>query len=405
MFVSALDPPDEEEESELELTDSPDEAEDEERARREGDGDLTETETAEEEDENLSEREVERKPAPKRQQAECQMCVHSRAEIDHLLQENKKLKAELSKRTMDEEFLRGNPDRVSYYTGLPWFPILLSIVNAVKPFLPPSNELSPFQMVLLTLARLRLDLSVQHLSHLFNVSADALSTTFANTVEVLYAHLHPLVHWPERHRLQVTMPGEFLKAFGEGFAIILDCFEVHTEGISHSQDAQNFNHDDNKHTKKYLIGITPQRSITFISRGWEWHDSDMHITENCGLLSKLLPGDVVLASRGFGIQGREGLMCAEVRDSAWQEAGRQLDAKGIEDTQAIEHIWSHVKTVTDGMQSKYTMLQKRVPFSLLLPCEGEELTLLDKVVTVCCILHNMSPSVLVKTEEDDKSVS
>jgi hypothetical protein len=36
------------------------------------------------------------------------------------------------------------------------------------------------------------------------------------------------------------------------------------------------------------------------------------ITENCGFLNKLLPGDLVLADRGFDIRESVGVMCAEV---------------------------------------------------------------------------------------------
>ena len=83
-------------------------------------------------------------------------------------------------------------------------------------------------MVLLTLIRLRLDLPIQHLSHIY-VSRRTLSVTFADTIDVLYAHLTPLLYWPERHCLQVTMPHQFLEAFGKHVAIIVDCFEIRTE--------------------------------------------------------------------------------------------------------------------------------------------------------------------------------
>ena len=41
--------------------------------------------------------------------------------------------------------------------------------------------------------------------------------------------------------------------------------------------------------------------------------ADVHLTENCGLLDKLLPGDIVLADRGFSIYKAASLYCAEVR--------------------------------------------------------------------------------------------
>ena len=52
--------------------------------------------------------------------------------------------------------------------------------------------------------------------------------------------------------------------------------------------------------------------MAFISKGWGSRASDVYITENCGILQKLLPGDIVLADCGFTVQETAGLYCAEV---------------------------------------------------------------------------------------------
>ena len=54
--------------------------------------------------------------------------------------------------------------------------------------------------------------------------------------------------------------------------------------------------------------------------------SDKHLTENCGILTKLLPGDTVLADRGFDIQESVGLMCAEVKIPAFTRGKTQLSS-------------------------------------------------------------------------------
>ncbi|XP_026096982.1 uncharacterized protein LOC113068416 isoform X2 [Carassius auratus] len=166
--------------------------------------------------------------------------------------------------------------------------------------------------------------------------------------------------------------------------------------------AQSFSHYKGTHTMKYLIGITPQGLISFISKGWGGRASDKHITENCGLLNKLLPGDVVLADRGFNIKDSVGMMCAEVKIPAFTKRRCQLDAKDVEDTRAIAHLRIHVERVIGSLRNKYTLLHNTIPISLLLPCKDEEFTLLDKMVNVCCILVNMCPSVVVRPDETEK---
>ncbi|XP_014854551.1 PREDICTED: uncharacterized protein LOC106925038 [Poecilia mexicana] len=343
--------------------------------------------------EELSEavgREDEHEPASKRQPTKCQLCEERMAEVNRLLQENRELRSELNKRLLAENFFKDDTKKVTYYTGLPCFAVLLSLFNTVMPFLPASKKLSQFQMVVLTLIRLRLDLPVQHLCHLFNVSHKTLSDTFADTLDVLYTRLKPAVNWPERHCLQADMPPQFLKTFGKRVAIIVDCFEIGTEKPSNLKArAQSFSQHKGRHTMKYLIGITPHGSISFISNGWGGRASDKHIAENCGILSNLLPGDIVLAGRGFDVKDSVGMMCAEVKMPSFTKGRGQLDAKDVEDTQAVAHLRIHVERVISCMTNKYKMLHRTVPITLLLTCEGEETTLLDKIVYVCCSLVNM----------------
>ena len=45
---------------------------------------------------------------------------------------------------------------------------------------------------------------------------------------------------------------------------------------------------------KFLIGITTQGVISFISKAWGGRVSDKYLTDNSGLTSNHLPGDVIL---------------------------------------------------------------------------------------------------------------
>ena len=52
--------------------------------------------------------------------------------------------------------------------------------------------------------------------------------------------------------------------------------------------------------------------MSSISEGRGGRASDKHLTENSGLLNKLLPSHMVLADRGFDIKDCVGLYCSTV---------------------------------------------------------------------------------------------
>ena len=84
--------------------------------------------------------------------------------------------------------------------------------------------------------------------------------------------------------------------------MIVDCTEVFIERatnlLARSQTWSNYK---SHNTVKYFIGITPQGTVSFVSRSWGVRVSHKQITQECGILSLLLPGNVVLADRGFNI--------------------------------------------------------------------------------------------------------
>ena len=64
--------------------------------------------------------------------------------------------------------------------------------------------------------------------------------------------------------------------------------------------------------------------------------SDKHLTENCGLLNKLIPGDVVLANRGFDIADSVGFYQATLKIPAFTRGKRQLSAHDIQETKKLQ---------------------------------------------------------------------
>uniref|UniRef100_A0A8C6SDP6 THAP-type domain-containing protein n=1 Tax=Neogobius melanostomus TaxID=47308 RepID=A0A8C6SDP6_9GOBI len=298
------------------------------------------------------------------EQPECRMCSLRLKEIAHLQEENRKLKEELSKKKLDDDFLKDNDSKVKFYTGLPSFALLMGVLMQIRPSLPNTDrKISHFQMLLLTLMRLRLNL--------------------------------PLVHWPMRHCIQASMPHQYVEMFGDRVTVIIDCFELFIERAQNLR-AKTYSNYKSRYTIKYLIGITSQGTISFISNGWGGRSSDKRIAERSGFLQKLSPGDIVLTDRGFDIKESVALMGATLKIPAFTRGRTQLEAKDVEATRKLAHVRIHVERVIGCIRSKYTILNDTIRLCLVVPCEGEGMTLLDKIVTVACALTNMCPSVVLK---------
>ena len=58
---------------------------------------------------------------------------------------------------------------------------------------------------------------------------------------------------------------------------------------------------ENHHTVKYLVGITPNGNISFLSDTYGGRASDQSIVQDSTFLNHLEPGDHTMADRGFKI--------------------------------------------------------------------------------------------------------
>ena len=73
---------------------------------------------------------------------------------------------------------------------------------------------------------------------------------------------------------------------------------------------------------------------------------DKKLTESCGILDKLLPGDVVLADRGFDVSESVGMMQARLHIPAFTRGKSQLSAIDVENTRTIANVRIHVERVS-----------------------------------------------------------
>lgn len=177
---------------------------------------------------------------------------------------------------------------------------------------------------------------------------------------------------------------------------MIDCFEVNIErpsnllAIAQACTWSSYKH----HNTKLLIGITPQGVISYISPAWGGRVSDKYLTEHCGILESILPGDIALADRGFNISDSVGIQQAKLYLPAFTKGKDQLSALEIEQTRSIANVRIHVERVIGFVRQKYTILQGTLQKDFITKRAGEACPLIDRIARICCALCNVCDSVV-----------
>ena len=246
--------------------------------------------------------------------------------------------------------------------------------------------------------KLRLNPPNQDLAFRYQVSPPTVCRIFKKWIVAMYHRLGPhLIQWPSREALQRTMPFCFRVNYGLNVSGIIDCFELFIEKLSNLlAKACTWSQYKHYNTAKYLICISPQGVITFISKGWGGRTSDKHITEHSGFLTHLQHGDVILADRGFNVAECLGSVGASLHIPSFTRGKTQLSPSEVEKTRSIANVRIHVERVIGAVRQRFSILSATgvLPKELFQQKGEGNVVILDAVVTVCCGLNNMCEEIV-----------
>ena len=118
---------------------------------------------------------------------------------------------------------------------------------------------------------------------------------------------------------------------------------------------------------------------------------DKYLTQQCGILDLLEPGDVVLADRGFTAE--DVAVCgAKLGIPAFTRGKQQLSQKEVETSQRLSTVRIHVERIIGLLKNRYTILKGLIPVSVLKHTADTDFANIDKLL--CCALTNLSRSVV-----------
>ena len=116
---------------------------------------------------------------------------------------------------------------------------------------------------------------------------------------------------------------------------------------------------------------------------------------NISLLNNLLPGDIILADRGFDVADSVAIMGASLELPAFTKGREQLSASEIETTRKMANVRIHVERVIGAVRQKFTILSATgVITKELVQTKSSTGVLLDSIVRVCCALHNLCEGIV-----------
>ena len=273
-----------------------------------------------------------------------------------------------------------------FYTGVPSPAVLQLIIQLCSPYINNRRKIQKEDQIILTLMKLRLDLKMYDLACRFDISESTVSVIFREVLDVLATRLEFLISWPAKETVRKNIPRTMKKSKYSDVRCIIDCSELFIERPTLlTTRAQTWSSYKHHNTLKFLIGITPYGSISFLSQCWGGRISDVELTQLSGIIDKLDYGDVVMADRGFTIEEDLAVKGATLVIPPFLQGRAQLSPKEVTNSRKLSKVRIHVERAI-GRVKTFSILQNTLPTKLVKHA--------SKIVHVCAALTNLSPKLI-----------
>lgn len=280
-----------------------------------------------------------------------------------------------------------------FYTGLS-LTVLLTLIQTLSVF----GKKLPYKLriedqILSVLLRLRLGLTFSDLGRRFNISTQLMSSIFNSWISIMAKHLYDnCVMWLPRDTIRRTLPSSFKDTYPKTTCII-DCSEIFIQRpVQLKARGKTWSTYKNNNTGKFLIAIAPNGFIMFVSPLYGGRASDNYITKHSGFLDYLLPGDEVMADRGFTIS--EDLCARRVKLNipSFMKGRSQLSEHEVIDTRRIASNRIHVERAIMRMKS-YRILNAKM--------SNKSLRRANKTLCTVAGLCNLRDQLIKEDNESD----
>lgn len=158
---------------------------------------------------------------------------------------------------------------------------------------------------------------------------------------------------------------------------IIDCTEVRVEQPNTvEQRVYLYSRYKGGYTIHFLVAITPDGMVSFVSKCYGGRSSDSFITNDCRYLSLLEPGDKVMADKGFpGIKTNFDEQNAILIMPPFLYNAKFIESEILE-TYNIASVRIHIER----------LFARVITFGILNKVTIDILPYFDNIVNMCCVL-------------------
>ena len=298
----------------------------------------------------------------------------------------------MKKRNLEFQIIVQDEELCYHYTGLSETVVCLlrDLLRKISEQYKINNVqlLSLSDQLLLTLIRLRRNLSYRDLAFRLGVGVSTIQTVFSSTLlvlhEVLFRQFMDVV--PSRQKNNMFIP-ECFKSY-PNVRVVLDCTEISCE-IPKSMEKQKatYSNYQGRNTIKYKVGCAINGCVTYCSSGFPGSSSDKAIVQHSGILSQLVSGDMVLADKGFIISdilppGVSLNIPSFLYDPQFTE-------DKVYENRSKSRARIHIEQINSRL--KRFLICTHIPHKLFSSC--------DAIVQTCCALINLQNPVMSECTE------
>ncbi|XP_013380134.1 uncharacterized protein LOC106151426 [Lingula anatina] len=249
----------------------------------------------------------------------------------------------------------------------------------------PTRKFTFEEEFFMVLVKLKTGKFNEDIAQTFDISTGHFSKIFTTWINFLSNELKTLFEMKYSTEEQPNCFQSF-----DNLKIILDCTELLLQKSS-SLDSRKSTFSNYKHhdTVKFLVGISPNLAVNFVSSAWGGRASDKHITLNSEpLLHGLKRGDLVMSDRGFTVSDELEFQGVKIvmPDFKGRERVQFTNAESNRSNK-ISHARIHVERIIQRIKT-FHLLEQIVKLNMF--------DLFEQIFVVCAYLTNFQLPVIKK---------